>query len=87
MPCLLLGASRVPHRSAAPQPTCLGGGDSPDNLHLGAQQEAGAFHVHVLPAGSVQGGAAGLGAEARVGKGPRHSPSGPLPASAGPGPS
>lgn len=42
---------------------------------MGAQQEASAFYVHVIPTGFVHSRAAGLGAEARVGEGaPRTLP-------------
>lgn len=50
-------------------PTWQGSRHCPNGLQVGAQQEAKAFCIHILPTGSVHGWAAGLKAETCVSKG------------------
>ena len=50
-------------------PTWQGTRHYPNGLQVGAQQEAKAFCIHILPTGSVHGWAAGLEAETCVSKG------------------
>lgn len=49
-------------------PTWEGVRQCPNGLQVGAQQEAEAFCIHILPTGSMHGWAAGLGAETCVSK-------------------
>lgn len=65
MLCPLFSASMYSHSiTVSVGPTWQGSRHGPNGLQVGTQQEAEAFCIHILPTGSVHGGATGLRAEA-----------------------